>query len=53
MVRIRIFNPFQANGPSLYPLKTLENVFSGCRKRQLGRNGLIRTGEVIIFLSKP
>ena len=45
ILRRRQINPFQANVPILYPLKTPENlwcfgVFRGYKMRALARNGL-------------
>ena len=45
LINLTLFNPFLANVPILYPLKTLENqrffaIFRGYDMRTLPRNGL-------------
>ena len=52
-----VLNPFLANVPVLYPLKTLENlwffgVFRGYKMGTLARNGLSFTKLLTLFLSK-
>ena len=56
ITRMLPLNPFQANAPILYPLKTSENlwfsgVFRGYKMGTLARNGLI-TENVLVILNE-